>query len=97
MKAGNKVCAFTGHRPSKLPWRYDETDRRRVALKAVLAEQIVKLAQAGFMRYLFRDSGGSTTPPGAIFTKDSGLFKKCSVNDIIFTNSLRCEIFVTFP
>ncbi len=34
----NKVCAFTDHRPSKLPWRYNETDSRCVALRAVLAE-----------------------------------------------------------
>ena len=33
-----KSCAFTGHRPQKFPWRYDETDRRCVALKAKLTE-----------------------------------------------------------
>ena len=39
----NKVCAFTGHRPRKLPWRRNETDSRCAALKAVLAEQIAAL------------------------------------------------------
>ena len=48
----NKVCAFTGHRPSKLPWRYDETDSRCVALKAVLAEQITNLVEAGVTQFL---------------------------------------------
>ena len=48
----NKVCAFTGHRPNKLPWRYDETDSRCVALKAVLTEQIEALAEAGFTQFL---------------------------------------------
>ena len=48
----NKVCAFTGHRPNKLPWRYDETDRRCVALKAVLTEQIAALAEEGFTHFL---------------------------------------------
>lgn len=52
MKARNKVCAFTGHRPSKLPWRYDEADERCVALKAALAEQIAKLVEAGFTQFL---------------------------------------------
>ena len=42
-----KCCAFTGHRPSKFPWRYDETDSRCVALKAKLTKQITKLAEAG--------------------------------------------------
>lgn len=43
----NTACAFTGHRPSKFPWRYDETDSRCVALKEELTEQIAKLAEAG--------------------------------------------------
>ena len=48
----NKVCAFTGHRPNKLPWRYDETDSRCAALKTVLAEQIAALVEAGFTQFL---------------------------------------------
>ena len=47
-----KCCAFTGHRPSKFPWKYDETDSRCVALKAVLAEQITALVDAGFTQFL---------------------------------------------
>ncbi len=47
-----KTCAFTGHRPHKFPWRYDETDSRCVALKAVLAEQISVLAEAGVKHFL---------------------------------------------
>ena len=47
-----KCCAFTGHRPSKFPWRYDETDSRCVALKAVLTEQIAALADAGVTQFL---------------------------------------------
>ena len=52
MAAMNRTCAFTGHRPNKLPWRYDETDSRCVALKAVLAEQIAALVEAGFTQFL---------------------------------------------
>ena len=48
----NKACAFTGHRPSKLPWRYNETDSRCVALKMVLTEQITALIEAGVTRFL---------------------------------------------
>lgn len=47
----NKVCAFTGHRPSKLPWRYNETDSRCVALKTVLTEQITALIEAGVTQF----------------------------------------------
>ena len=45
-------CAFTGHRPHKFPWKYDEADSRCVALKAVLAEQITALVDAGFTQFL---------------------------------------------
>lgn len=40
-------CAFTGHRPAKFPWKYDEKDHRCVELKSVLARQIDNLAAAG--------------------------------------------------
>jgi len=52
MRTVNKVCAFTGHRPNKLPWGYGETDSRCVALKAVLAEQIAAQAEAGVTQFL---------------------------------------------
>ncbi len=42
-----RCCAFTGHRPHKFPWKYDEKDERCVALKVVLTEQIEKLAAGG--------------------------------------------------
>ena len=45
-------CAFTGHRPSKFPWKYDETDSRCVALKAVLEDQIAALVNTGFTQFL---------------------------------------------
>lgn len=46
------TCAFTGHRPCKFPWKYDEADSRCAALKAVLAEQVSVLAAAGFTQFL---------------------------------------------
>lgn len=52
MRMANKVCAFTGHRPNKLPWRYDEADSRCIALKAALAKQIGLLVESGFTQFL---------------------------------------------
>lgn len=43
----NTACAFTGHRPKKLPWKYNETDSQCIALKAELAKQISTLAETG--------------------------------------------------
>lgn len=48
----NHACAFSGHRPQKFPWRYDETAPACVALKEILGEQIEKLADAGIIHFL---------------------------------------------
>jgi len=48
----NRCCAFTGHRPKKFPWGYDETDARCVALKKALAKQIAKLVDVGYTDFL---------------------------------------------
>ena len=47
----NKCCAFTGHRPAKFPWKYDEKDSRCIELKSVLAQQINNLAAAGVTNF----------------------------------------------
>ena len=52
----DKSCAFTGHRPHKLPWRYNEVDSRCVALKIALREQITALVEAGITNFY---SGGA--------------------------------------
>lgn len=46
------ACAFTGHRPQKLPWRGDETAPGCVALKETLAAQIDALACDGYTEFL---------------------------------------------
>lgn len=56
-----RYCAFTGHRPKKFPWGYNETDERCVALKQVLAEQIVKLVDAGYTGFLSGMAEGADT------------------------------------
>ncbi|NCE64654.1 DUF1273 family protein [Pseudoflavonifractor sp. 524-17] len=52
----NNCCAFTGHRPHKLPWRFNEADSRCLALKAALAEQITQIVDAGVTDFY---SGGA--------------------------------------
>lgn len=56
-----KSCAFTGHRPRKFPWGYDEADARCVALKTALAEQIAKLVDAGYTDFLSGMAEGADT------------------------------------
>lgn len=52
----DNCCAFTGHRPHKFPWRYNEVDERCVALKAALMKQITKLTEDGITDFY---SGGA--------------------------------------
>ena len=47
-----RCCAFTGHRPRKFPWGYNEADTRCVVLKETLAKEIVKLVDAGYTDFL---------------------------------------------
>lgn len=49
-------CAFTGHRPHKFPWRYNEADKRCIALKTALAEQITAFVGSGVTDFY---SGGA--------------------------------------
>lgn len=41
------VCAFTGHRPEKLPWQNRETDPRCLALKVQIAQAVVRAREKG--------------------------------------------------
>ena len=56
-----KSCAFTGHRPSKFAWGYDETDTRCVALKTALAKQIATLVDAGYTDFFSGMAEGTDT------------------------------------
>lgn len=47
-----KTCAFTGHRPKKLSWGYNEADARCVAVRAALERQICLLIQDGVTDFL---------------------------------------------
>lgn len=56
-----KSCAFTGHRPKKFPWGYNEADTRCVALKQTLTREIVKLIEAGYTDFLSGMAEGADT------------------------------------
>ncbi len=46
------ACAFTGHRPQKLPWGWDEIDPGCAALKETLAAQVEALVGKGYTHFL---------------------------------------------
>lgn len=55
-KKNYRRCAFTGYRPQKMPFGYDENDPRCVAFKARLRETIETLIGEGYAHFL---SGGA--------------------------------------
>lgn len=46
------ACAFTGHRPEKLPWRYDEGDPRCVELKRRIEDAVRAVYDSGVRHYI---------------------------------------------
>lgn len=52
MRTRQESCCFTGHRPNKLPWRYDESDPRCLALKRRIADAVESAYAEGFRHFL---------------------------------------------
>ena len=52
MKGKQTACAFTGHRPSKLPWGNDENDIRCIALKAKLHAAVESAIQEDIEHFI---------------------------------------------
>lgn len=52
MKTNSPICAFTGHRASKLPWKYNINDKRCLEFKKVLRNEILKLVDDGVTIYV---------------------------------------------
>ena len=47
-----RTCCFTGHRPSKLPWRQNENDPRCVQVKQELASRLEGIYETGFRHFM---------------------------------------------
>ena len=52
MRARQESCCFTGHRPGKLPWRYNEFDPRCLKLKRRIAVAVELAYEQGFRHFL---------------------------------------------
>ena len=55
------VCAFTGHRPQRLPWGSNELDERCLALKHLIAAAVETAAGRGFTAFLCGMARGCDT------------------------------------
>ena len=47
-----KSCCFTGHRPAKLPWKYDERDPRCIEFKDRLSSFIGAVYDSGISHFI---------------------------------------------
>ena len=52
MRSRQISCCFTGHRPEKLPWRYDEADPRCLSLKRRIAAAVETAYEEGHRHFL---------------------------------------------
>ena len=52
MRARQESCCFTGHRPAKLPWRYDESDPRCAALKLRIRDAVELAYEQGYRHFI---------------------------------------------
>jgi len=52
MPARQESCCFTGHRPDKLPWRYNEEDPRCLALKEKLTTVVEEVYRQGYRHFI---------------------------------------------
>ena len=48
----SRTCCFTGHRPDKLPWGFDERDPRCLTLKHSMTREIEGLYLRGFRHFI---------------------------------------------
>ncbi len=46
------TCCFTGHRPAKLPWGYNERDQRCIALKHKIYDVVDSLYCSGIRHFI---------------------------------------------
>ena len=52
MRGRQTACSFTGHRPAKLPWGFDESDPRCAVLKRKIADAVETAYAEGFRHFL---------------------------------------------
>lgn len=52
MRGRQSACCFTGHRPGKLPWKYQEDDPRCLALKQKMADAVETAYEEGYRHFI---------------------------------------------
>ena len=66
MTAKQMTVCFSGYRPEKLPWGYDETDPRCAALKERLRQAVTDACEQGYRHFICGMARGVDTYCGEI-------------------------------
>ena len=61
MEDAEVICCFSGHRPEKLPWRYNESDERCIFLKKRIREACESAVEAGKTHFVCGMAKGCDT------------------------------------
>ena len=82
-----KTCAFTGHRPQKLPFGFNEADERCIALKKLLRTKIIDLIEAEQVTHFISGMALGVD----MYAAEIVLGLKASYPGITLTCALPCE------
>lgn len=80
------ACAFTGYRPEKLPWRYDERDERCAALKKRISDAVEAVYNAGARHFICGMAKGCDT-----YFAEAVLALRDEYPDITLEAAIPCE------
>lgn len=82
----DNTCCFTGHRPEKLPWRYNENDIQCVRLKKKLYDLIKALYFSGIRHYICGMAKGCDT-----YFAEAVIQLKQKYNEVTMEAAIPCE------
>ena len=80
------TCAFTGHRPEKLPWGSNENDERCLALKLKIDQAVETAYNNGCRRFICGMARGCD-----MYFFDAVVSLRCRYNDVIIEAALPFE------
>ena len=82
-----KTCAFTGHRPQKLPFGFNEADERCTALKKLLRTKIIEYIETEHVTHFISGMALGTD----MYAAEIVLGLKAAYPGITLTCALPCE------
>ena len=80
------TCAFTGHRPSRLPWRYNEQSPACADLKSRIYDTLVSLYNTGVRHFICGMAQGCDT-----YFAEAVLRLKDAFSDVTLEAAVPCE------